>query len=396
MQPLFPPVPPGPRSQHPHLELRRTAPVEPRWKPRPPRAGPRDNREHGAALRVAAEEAIEDVRLAPRPEGVDPALILRVRTSAMIDENQWRLAGFSVLGIDPNKVVLLFSDDQQLSEFRRMVAEYESGLTRREGQKRPSQSWVEAIVPDGVAPLGPEDRIGSLLRQLRDSGGLDPDVPYRLDAELWRLGSLETARERLEQLLRVVERNGGRVLDRLVNHLVCMARIELPGRAVDELLSIPVLATLDLPPRASSRLADVFGTTLTDIPPPNAPAADAPRICVLDSGIARGHPLLAPAVGETRAVPASLGDGLDVSGHGSQVGGLALYHDVDACRITGTFNPEFWLDGAQVTNSADEFDDEKLLPSQMIEAIQYFAERGARASSTCHLEMRAGHMPMVM
>jgi hypothetical protein len=180
----------------------------------------------------------------------------------MVDEDQWRRAGFTVLGVDPNKVVLLFSDDQQLSEFRRMIASYETGETTRQGQKRPSQSWVEAIAADGLGPLLPEDRIGPLLQDLRAAGGLDPDVPYRLDVELWRLGSLEASRARLAQLLELVEKRGGRRLDTLVNQVVCMARIELPGAALDELLTIPALAMADLPPRAAYRLGEVLSTTL--------------------------------------------------------------------------------------------------------------------------------------
>lgn len=57
--------------------------------------------------------------------------------------------------------------------------------------------------------------------------------------------------------------------------------------------------------------------------------ADAPAVCLLDTGINRGHPLLAPAVPEADAqawrpewTPA------DRKGHGTEVAGLALYGDL--------------------------------------------------------------------
>ena len=60
------------------------------------------------------------------------------------------------------------------------------------------------------------------------------------------------------------------------------------------------------------------------------------------------------------------------------VASVALYGDVDAACRSGALNQEVWIDGARVTNEDNEFDDERLIPSQMIEAIEYFAGLGCR------------------
>lgn len=111
-------------------------------------------------------------------------------------------------------------------------------------------------------------------------------------------------------------------------------------------------------------------TPLDEFPAP--PPDDAPGICVVDSGINRGHPMLGAAVGYTEAIPNTLGDGLDLHGHGTMVSGIALYGNVQECIEKRTFEPPFYLYGARVTNAQNSFDDEKLIVNQMREAIEYF------------------------
>lgn len=355
MDPLF-------RSEsYPHLELRRTELQENRWKPHPPPPPSRDHADFGLSLRAAARNSIDRFNAQPRPEGINPSLILRVRTTSRVDEEQWRRVGFTVVGAESDKLLLLFASDRELTRFREQVDAYQAGQKSRANQKRPDHSWVQAIDPDGIAPLGPEDRTGILLRQLMESG-LDPHVMYRLDVELWYLGTRDQCEGRLQELGQFLQQRGGRVTDSYIRDGLCMARVQIPGRSIPELLTVTSIATVELPPRASYSVAEVAMTGLDNLEDVRPPDPGSPRVCVLDSGIARGHPLLRSAVGETIAVPKTLGDGLDVSGHGSHVAGIALYGDVEAHRRRGQFVQNVWIDAAQLTNANNEFDDEKLLP----------------------------------
>lgn len=67
----------------------------------------------------------------------------------------------------------------------------------------------------------------------------------------------------------------------------------------------------------------------------NAPPKEAPAVCVLDTGMTRGHPLISPALNasDRYAVDPAWGveddgGGPGLEGHGSQMAGLALYGDL--------------------------------------------------------------------
>lgn len=62
---------------------------------------------------------------------------------------------------------------------------------------------------------------------------------------------------------------------------------------------------------------------------------NAPSVCVLDSGVNRGHPLLQPslAVGDAHAVDPAWGPH-DHDGHGTEMAGLALLGDLGAVFVT--------------------------------------------------------------
>jgi hypothetical protein len=85
-----------------------------------------------------------------------------------------------------------------------------------------------------------------------------------------------------------------------------------------------------------------------------------------------GHPMIGPAFGDARSFPDTLGNPSDVHGHGTSVGGIALYGDVRKSIETLSFSPELFLLSARVTNENNQFDDEKLIIHQMDEAIRYF------------------------
>jgi hypothetical protein len=83
---------------------------------------------------------------------------------------------------------------------------------------------------------------------------------------------------------------------------------------------------VDLAPAEQAGWADDLLGRLTQ------PGADAPAVCVLDTGVTREHPLIAPSltVEDATAVNAAWGShddggGLGQAGHGTEMAGLALY-----------------------------------------------------------------------
>lgn len=72
---------------------------------------------------------------------------------------------------------------------------------------------------------------------------------------------------------------------------------------------------------------DVIREFLQRVTPP---PADAPAVCILDTGVNRAHPLLAPALAEadTLSVKPEWGTADDARQHGTEMAGVALYGDL--------------------------------------------------------------------
>jgi len=78
-----------------------------------------------------------------------------------------------------------------------------------------------------------------------------------------------------------------------------------------------------------------------------------------------------------RDFPSSIGVS-DSFGHGTKVSGVAAYGDIRDCIETQNFSPRVRLLAGKVVNDQGNFDDNKLVPSQMDAAIRHFHERGCR------------------
>src|SRR5690606_8026357 len=120
------------------------------------------------------------------------------------------------------------------------------------------------------------------------------------------------------------------------------------GALIDSLLEIGDIREIDFPPELALEMPQYHDTDIDDFQTPIAPPdPNSPGVCVIDSGLATGHPVLANAVGDARAFPVTLGTEIDQEGHGTLVSGLALYGDVDACVRTLNFTPEVFLYSAR-------------------------------------------------
>ena len=89
---------------------------------------------------------------------------------------------------------------------------------------------------------------------------------------------------------------------------------------------------------------------------PVAPSADAPAVCVIDSGIQEGHLLLQPAVDQATShcfLPAKaltdVGDEVEGGGHGTRVAGAVLYGE--EVIKTGTPQLPYWIQNARVLDA---------------------------------------------
>lgn len=337
---------------------------------RPPR---RDYREHGPALQRQLDDVVQVFQAGPVPEEISPSLILRIQLhpGAVVDEPTWERCGLELLSVERDRTLILFSSDEQLVEFRRRLQEYQAGPTQQDRENPPYAGIFASI--DQIGSVRPEDRIGRLCKKdgIVASNHFRADFRYTLDVELWDFATLDANREKVREIEDFVQARGGNTPDRYIGESLILIRVSASGAIIRELLQIDSVAQVDFPPQPSFTVAEMLARGLPDFPPVDEPRADAPRIAILDSGLSSGHPLLASAVGEATAIPQALGDGADAHGHGTLVGGIALYGDVAACIEAGVFAPELRLFSVRVLNEDCRFDDTSLITTQMREAITY-------------------------
>lgn len=110
------------------------------------------------------------------------------------------------------------------------------------------------------------------------------------------------------------------------------------------------------------------------------PDADAPVVCVIDSGISAGNPFLTPVTREDllRSFLTNEPDNpADANGHGSGVASLAAYY---ALRLAeGEDNvARAWVAGARILGADNQIEEERLLSKLIEEVVNTFVPLGVR------------------
>lgn len=377
--------------RHPHLQLvAEDRSPERRRRPAPPTPPPpRGTRATFAQILTDKLTDLEGELLeaAVTTPGIQPHLVFRIPLAkgAVVDEiaTSLRKVGLIAVSIEPDRAVIAFRDDADLAEFKKAVAEYSKGPRQginpktREPFKTTKWDLFEYIETDSMKLWARADRIGPGLKVAAGDDGqdLDGSTVYNVDAELWHRGTTNLALasvQEVEAILRESRTPNSRIIDRYVGDTLCLLRIRATGTTLSRLLDLQVVAELDFPPQPDFdpvAAASVTARSYPDVPRPD-PAG--PRLCILDSGIASNHPLIANNVGHTAAVMSSTTMAADEHGHGTMVGGLSIFGNVRACFEDSIFSSPIILFSARVLDKDNRFDDEKLIVNQIRDAITEF------------------------
>ena len=346
-----------------HLRLEREAPLTERHRRRGfGAAAPADPRGHGSTLlhsfTLAKQQLQQDVG------GFDERKLLKIRLRQ--GERQLPdfelIPGLEIVSQEANTVVLAFASEAGLAEVevRLSTLARVGAVTRKE--------LLYAI--DGFDRWSSEDRLGAALREM---GRPDTEC-FVLDIELWPQDQ-PARREALMTSFRAwCEQLGAERLDHVASASLLMVRLRCSNEQADQLLRHRDVRTVDLPPRHGLSI----GVVLTDVnqfPPLEQPDDDAPVVAVLDSGLATGHPLLGPAVGDAQGyvLPHYLPDDA-APWHGSFVAGLALYGDVETRIRAGRFIPELRLLSGKVFNHDGE-DQTEFVENAVERAVRDLSEQ---------------------
>lgn len=384
---------PDDTTRYPHLPLIREEQQTDRRKavPPPPQIPNRGGRgSFGPAMSVAIKNLEEEAKKkTPPAQGIQPHLVFRIPvapgTSAILITDLLQELGLTVVSVESDGAVIAFRDDTDLGEFRKAVALYQRGpaigINPQTGQpyKRTKYDVFEIIEAAQMRLWGRSDRIG--LRLAKAIGGqgerIVPDQLYILDVDLWHRGRTELARGSIDELRRFVADKAKpeeRVSDTFVGDMLCLARVKIYGEKLGRLLEMDAVAEVDIPPQPVFDKHTAFLKTSRDFPTPPKPPVNGPRVCILDSGITSGHKLLANNVGHEEAIFTAVTSTADASGHGTMVGGIAVFGNVRACYEAGHFASPITLFSARVLNEYNRFDDDKRIITQMREAVATFVK----------------------
>jgi hypothetical protein len=110
---------------------------------------------------------------------------------------------------------------------------------------------------------------------------------------------------------------------------------------------------------------------------PTPPDADAPAVCVIDSGVQEGHVLIQPAIDQATShcfLPGAnvndVGDFVPPGGHGTRVAGAVLYGET--IPRDGTLQLPFWIQNARVLDGNNSMPVEMFPPEVVRAAVERF------------------------
>jgi hypothetical protein len=209
-----------------------------------------------------------------------------------------------------------------------------------------------------------EDRTSARLRDVT----IIADDIYTVDLLMMAVEGDEPNPQAARAVEAYVVASRGRVVDRALGATFAAMRVRMGGQALDDMLEYrDDIAFIDLPPAARVIVPEVLSLKLDDLPEVESPASTAPAVCVVDSGILEGHPLLGPAIiaERSRSFPMELGPPIPrapvrAAGHGTQVAGIALYGDVDACAHAKSFAPALRVINARMLDDNNELHPDRM------------------------------------
>lgn len=284
-------------------------------------------------------------------------------------------AELSSIGLVPvyrrgGAILAAYSSDRDLRQFQTQLASY--------SQLKKKLAVLSKI--ESVKSWSRDDRMSKRLKAVT----IDASTRYTVDLLLMPIKDEEPNPQAVRSIEQFVTVSQGAVVDRALEPTFAALRVRLGGQALDQLLDYrDDVAFADLPPVAHILVPEALSLRIDDLPEVKAPPATAPRVCVVDSGILEGHPLLEPAIvsEKSRSFPAELGPAVpsapvDRAGHGTQVAGLALYGDVARSAQAKAFVPQL-----RVVNARMLDDQNALHPDRM----PFLREVVAHVKDTCRV-----------
>ncbi|MBP5856696.1 S8 family peptidase [Marivibrio halodurans] len=389
-------MPPDNVRHHPHLFDPNAASIHDFITPRPGRGKAislqaRDRAQHAARLLGQMEdiEAMAAERIAAqKAEGVDAGngVYLQFDSEPGFDL-KFESLDFAPSGIELCSVrrspidrlqATVFVPDGKLSFFLNRITAYRDDDTnpKKDGSTQPkNRDLVESIADIRLAALEalwtddpelypvPDQDVGWEV-WLRKSDKLDHLQRFREIAAAHDLTVSEESISFIDRVIVLVS-GTGRNLARSTELLGAIAELRLPKTAASFFTQMNSVEQQDW-------VDDLAGRLLP-------PDAASPYVCLLDTGVNRGHTLLAPLLADADLHTYKPDWGVDDrGGHGTPMAGIAAYGDLtDALASAGQWPATHQLESVKIINDADPHDPELYgaVTSESVNRVEVNPER---------------------
>ncbi len=346
-------------SSYGHLKLVRE---QARATVRPPRGFPRDASPVDAAMHAvnlidsldAAQTAGDSII-----QGYDQRRLLTIKLREKIQPEKVRRAvnNIELVSQEQDKLILAFASKEQLDEFQSRLRAFSNGHSITYEKIILSLSAIDIWTAN--------DRMGWSLREK----GFPNKETILLDITLWPLDKPTEARKMQDSFEQWIRENSGVIVDSVKKPYLILYRIRCSSKFAEQCLQYRDVRHVDLPPEVGLEQHVVF-TSIQDLDMIPEPPAGSPGIVVLDSGVVPGHPVLAPAMGDSQSFLPNRSP-WDSHGHGTFVCGIALYDDVSKSIHSRKFIPRLRLFSGRLLDGHNQ-GNPKLIENQVEEAVQYF------------------------
>lgn len=241
---------------------------------------------HGRGLKRGVTEVLrhfdEGVARSPTLATDVPYVRIEVAPRAFVTDAELRSVGLEPVYRREDAILAAYSRDREMRMFSEQVTSYE--------QLKKKLQVLAKI--ETVQPWSRADRIGPRLAEQI----LEPNREYTVDLLLMPWENEEPNPGAVRALQAFVGQARGRIVDQALEPTFAALRVRVGGQALERILDYrDDVALVELPPTARVMVPEALGLRLDDLPQVEPPDATAPAICVVDSGILEGHPLLEPA-----------------------------------------------------------------------------------------------------
>jgi hypothetical protein len=186
-----------------HLPLPPPAPISSRRVRGGPPGPTRNPRRHGEGLAAELDRAVVKNREIQVVEGVDPALVFRVRAAGRVSEEDWRRRGLELLTEGEDWAYVVLSPGADAPPVGTELGRY-AEAPDEEGATAPLSSFFAVL--EAIEAYGPEDRLTNEVAEALDA------EPGLVDIIVWPAGDPTEAASRVDQVVSAVKAVGGEVL----------------------------------------------------------------------------------------------------------------------------------------------------------------------------------------